>query len=468
MHDDGGTGATLSGVNNGTLNTTATTGKVIVKATITDGIKPSCADYVKYFEIEVTAVPQCVPVTNITGIPSTIFLGVPATLNGIVQPNNADVQAPIVWSVKSQGTTGASITGNTLKTTASGTVTVTATITNGKCGTDYTQDFVITVGCAQGEGQMHWIRDVSTRMDTMIICENHSPSSEYNPQVHQLKAWVLYNHNCGEININVLENNTLVGSKSIDESTNDHITIDDCGDLIIFSLPDLSSSSQPSLDFKFYLLAKAVPCSGSPTSAPPVDGKSLTKGAFDSPVVYDYGLSADGTLPISLLNFSGSCHNGQVVLNWKTATETNNDYFTIERGEANGNSKIRWANVAEIKGAGNSSMPLSYSYTDYANNTNEKIYYRLKQTDYNGQYEYFTPIVVNCPKSKEDIKIYPNRTNGILYIQTATNAPTDFRLYSVEGRLLKNGNGTEVDLLEYAKGVYFLKVNNTTFKVVKE
>ena len=96
------------------------------------------------------------------------------------------------------------------------------------------------------------------------------------------------------------------------------------------------------------------------------------------------------------------------------------------------------------------------------------IYYRLKQTDYNGQYEYFNPIVVSCPKGQEDIRIYPNPTNGMIYIQTATNTPTDFRLYSVEGRLLKNGSSTEVDLSGYAKGVYFLKVNESTFKVVRE
>jgi len=85
-------------------------------------------------------------VTNITGVPTTATAGTPLTLSGTVAPSNATNQS-IVWSVQSAGTTGASITGgNTLNTTAAGTVTVTATIVNGASATtNFTRNFEITV-----------------------------------------------------------------------------------------------------------------------------------------------------------------------------------------------------------------------------------------------------------------------------------------------------------------------------------
>jgi formylglycine-generating enzyme required for sulfatase activity len=86
-----------------------------------------------------------VAVTGITGVPTVATAGIPLTLTGTVTPDNA-TNKTITWSVVSAGATGASISGNTLNTTAAGTVTVRATITNGTAkGTNYTQNFIVTV-----------------------------------------------------------------------------------------------------------------------------------------------------------------------------------------------------------------------------------------------------------------------------------------------------------------------------------
>jgi len=86
-----------------------------------------------------------VAVTNISGVPTSGTVGTPITLSGTVEPSNATSKT-IVWSVKSVGTTGAAKSGDTLSTTSAGTVTVTATIANGKApGTPYTQDFNIVI-----------------------------------------------------------------------------------------------------------------------------------------------------------------------------------------------------------------------------------------------------------------------------------------------------------------------------------
>ncbi|MCL2068032.1 MAG: SUMF1/EgtB/PvdO family nonheme iron enzyme [Treponema sp.] len=89
--------------------------------------------------------PVFVAVTSITGVPTGGVKEEPLTLTGTVNPGNA-TNKTIVWSVKTPGTTGADISGNTLTTTNSGTVEVTATITNGIAeGTDFTDDFTITI-----------------------------------------------------------------------------------------------------------------------------------------------------------------------------------------------------------------------------------------------------------------------------------------------------------------------------------
>ena len=84
-------------------------------------------------------------VIDITGVPTSAFVGVPLTLAGTVIPNDATFKT-IIWSVNNAGTTGATISGNTLNTTGAGTVSVTATIEHGTSfGTSFTKNFDILV-----------------------------------------------------------------------------------------------------------------------------------------------------------------------------------------------------------------------------------------------------------------------------------------------------------------------------------
>jgi len=143
----GTTGATITGGN--TLNTTAA-GTVTVRATIASGATAT-TDYTQDFNITVNA--AFVAVANVASVPATATAGTPLTLTGTVVPSDA-TNKTIVWSVQSAGTTGATITGgNTLNTTAAGTVTVRATIASGATATtDYTQDFNISVTAKQVTG----------------------------------------------------------------------------------------------------------------------------------------------------------------------------------------------------------------------------------------------------------------------------------------------------------------------------
>ena len=104
-------------------------------------------------------------------------------------------------------------------------------------------------------------------------------------------------------------------------------------------------------------------------------------------------------LPVTLTSFSAQAVNHSVVLRWTTATETNNDYFTIERS-TNG---TEFSEVGRTKGAGTSTIIQNYSYTDIAPITGVS-YYRLKQTDINGTTETFNPVAVNMTKTSGLIK----------------------------------------------------------------
>ncbi|MCL1982586.1 MAG: hypothetical protein FWG53_05835, partial [Clostridiales bacterium] len=147
LKDAGTTGATLSG---STLNATAA-GNVIVTATIVNGINGG--NYVKDFVIAVSGgtvqPPVFVPVTGIAGVPTEATAGTPEPLTGTVNPADATNKS-IKWTVRDAGVTGATIEegSNMLKTTAAGTVVVTATISKGLGEDDFTSDFSITVNPA--------------------------------------------------------------------------------------------------------------------------------------------------------------------------------------------------------------------------------------------------------------------------------------------------------------------------------
>jgi len=107
-------------------------------------------------------------------------------------------------------------------------------------------------------------------------------------------------------------------------------------------------------------------------------------------------------LPIELISFEGEAEDGNVVLKWITASETNNDYFTIEKSR----DAFTYEVVTTVEGAGNSNTIQRYSATDI--NANHGVsYYRLKQTDFDGKYKYSNIIAVQNSKIGK-IRIYPN------------------------------------------------------------
>jgi hypothetical protein len=110
-------------------------------------------------------------------------------------------------------------------------------------------------------------------------------------------------------------------------------------------------------------------------------------------------------LPIELLSFDAKPNDNHVDLNWTTATEINNDFFTIEKST----DASTFESVGTVKGAGNSNTVLNYSMED--NNPVKGIsYYRLKQTDFDGKFTYSNTRAVKFDYENFTFNIFPNPT----------------------------------------------------------
>ncbi|HKR07103.1 MAG TPA: T9SS type A sorting domain-containing protein [Bacteroidia bacterium] len=176
-------------------------------------------------------------------------------------------------------------------------------------------------------------------------------------------------------------------------------------------------------------------------------------------------------LPIELISFTATAiDNKEVLCKWITATEINNDYFTVERSR-DGNE---FEEAGKVDGAGNSTSILNYSLTDYKPFSGIS-YYRLKQTDFNGDYSYSQVVVVKIFEDASDILIYPNPSNGIFnIIKNNMDVPVELFMYDMEGRLVWKDRLTDgsmqIDIRNFGKGVYNLQSAadglNKNFRVV--
>ena len=128
----------------------------------------------------------------------------------------------------------------------------------------------------------------------------------------------------------------------------------------------------------------------------------------------EYGVSGGYLatfLPIELSYFTVSQDGEMILFEWETATETNNDYFTIEQSI----DGVSFYEIAWIAGAGTSSTSNFYEYS-ISTTFSGFMYFRLKQTDYNGDYSYSNIQAINVGNS-EYIRLYPTIATDFITIE---------------------------------------------------
>ena len=178
-------------------------------------------------------------------------------------------------------------------------------------------------------------------------------------------------------------------------------------------------------------------------------------------------------LPVELLSFEAKPYKDQeVVCNWTTATELNNDFFTVERSSDGRN----FEKVGTVKGAGNSTQQHDYKFID-TKPYRGVSFYRLKQTDYNGKSETFEKVAVNLSLPATPISVYPVPANEYVVFSVDRNQNLEnavLYVYDFTGRALiqkkvaeLKGTGTNIFILPVntlINGLYHfdLKVEGTS------
>lgn len=169
------------------------------------------------------------------------------------------------------------------------------------------------------------------------------------------------------------------------------------------------------------------------------------------------------TLPIKLLNFSASCINQKSVVEWSTATEINNDYFTIEQS-IDGNN---WSEIGKVIGAGNSTSTLHYKLIDPTPQKGMN-YYRLKQTDFNGSSNYEGKIGLHlCERtSLSYFNISPNPSKGKINLNFKGNNSlvNTIDIFNAIGQHVYSTIGfkSSFDLSDNDPGFYYMRIQQNT------
>lgn len=180
-----------------------------------------------------------------------------------------------------------------------------------------------------------------------------------------------------------------------------------------------------------------------------------------------FGAGRDGTLgplDVSWLSFTGIRDSSNVTLEWKTASERENAYFSIER-KTNNNSETE--NIGEVQGAGNSNDIRTYLFVDHeASRFNpEPLYYRIRQTDFNGKTSYSPWIALLLDQNSFDrtVATWPNpfENTFTLYSRNAS-FPLDYTIFDQSGRVLTSGRFSgmlQIDGNQWPSGMYLIELS---------
>lgn len=174
-------------------------------------------------------------------------------------------------------------------------------------------------------------------------------------------------------------------------------------------------------------------------------------------------------LPVELIAFNTECLNGNVIIRWSTATQNNNDYFTLEKS-SNG---IDFRVFDSIDGDGNSLIQNNYSLKD-DEPFEQLTYYRLKQTDFSGNYTYSQVIALECSLANFDVTIHPNPFNSQTVISfDKEQINTSIKITNSFGQEIKsifiaNSKQIAIEKGNIGPGIYFVQIFNKSQNIINK
>ena len=167
-------------------------------------------------------------------------------------------------------------------------------------------------------------------------------------------------------------------------------------------------------------------------------------------------------LPVQFLSFTASCTNEGVSLDWVTASERDNSHFEIQKAS----NSLDFEPIEELEGVGTTSSESIYNFTDIINE-NSTIYYRLKQVDYNGDFDYSKTVFATCAVLNTDFSVYPTVSSGEYTL--SFNKDIEFlsiQVLNQKGEVVEfidfinaeNNSKFVLDITTSEGGIYYLKV----------
>ncbi len=192
------------------------------------------------------------------------------------------------------------------------------------------------------------------------------------------------------------------------------------------------------------------------------NGQAIHDPGMATLVMLEMGWSAPTALPVTLTTFEGKNADNAVFLKWQTASELNNDYFSIERSV----DGSEFSSIGIIRGSGTRDDVSNYSFIDY-HPLFGKNYYRLKQFDLDKGFAYSKIIVIDYVDESGGVALFPNPTNGELNLYF-NHIPSDNSvvfIHSTNGQLLAQFDLANIEnqqlvinVANYPKGTYFVKI----------
>ncbi len=212
-----------------------------------------------------------------------------------------------------------------------------------------------------------------------------------------------------------------------------------------------------------------------------MDMEITTNDPVHSLMIVPITMTVSSEVPVELVSFNAEMFDGDVVLNWSTATETNNNGYQIEKREkSNVKDQTEFSSVGFVSGKGTTTEKTFYSYSD----KNEKpgtYLYRLKQIDFDGTFSYSNEIEVEVtgPKDFALYQNYPNPFNPSTTIKFALPVKTNLSLsvYNTLGEKIAeifNGELEEgyhemmFNASGLSSGIYFYKIESKNFNSTKK
>jgi hypothetical protein len=172
--------------------------------------------------------------------------------------------------------------------------------------------------------------------------------------------------------------------------------------------------------------------------------------------------TSQGSLPVTGLHFTGKrIDKDMVQLNWRTVQEMNNLGFQVERKRENETSFTSLEFVKSKAADGNSNMPLQYAAVDM-NNSPGTSYYRLKQTDIDGNFVYSIICRVNGEASKSiTMKAWPVPSQGDFSVIVEGIDKDMLQVFDVAGRMVRQiavSNGMQEKISKLSPGIYIIRL----------